>query len=71
MPDHLLAHLKVWRARAEEALADAGSLTDPQARDEMMGIAAGYQRLCQEADLLLQHKKGPGAKSWCPQSDSE
>jgi hypothetical protein len=31
----------------------------------MMGIAAGYQRLCQEADPLLQHKKDSAAKSWC------
>jgi hypothetical protein len=58
MRDHLLDHLKGWRARAEEALADAKSVTDPRSHETMMNIAAGYQRLCQEADLLFRHKKG-------------
>jgi hypothetical protein len=71
MPDQLLDHLRGWRARADEARADAKAVTDPRLRETMMNIAAGYQRLCQEADLLRRHKKGSAPKLWRTRSDSE
>ena len=56
--DNLLDHLKRWRASAQEALADADLLTDPPARERMVDIAAGYERLSQEAERLLGHRTG-------------
>jgi hypothetical protein len=42
-------HAKYWRARAQEALALAEQMRDPEARRIMMEIAAGYERLAARA----------------------
>jgi hypothetical protein len=60
MPENLIGHLERWRASAAEAFADAKTQTDPEARQRMLDIAAGYKKLSQEAELLLGHRKGAG-----------
>jgi hypothetical protein len=40
-----------WRALAEEARAQARTMTDPDARRLMYGIADGYDRLAERAKL--------------------
>jgi hypothetical protein len=56
--DNLRDHLKRWRDHAQEARTDADALTDPWARERMIDIAAGFERLSQEAERLLGHKTG-------------
>ena len=50
----LLARVRDLRARAEQILVQAETMTDAKARDMMRAVAAGYeklaQRLEQEAD---------------------
>jgi hypothetical protein len=60
MPENLIGQLEQWRASAAEAFADAKTQTDPEARQRMLDIAAGYKKLSQEAELLLGQKKGAG-----------
>jgi DNA-binding ferritin-like protein len=55
MPDlMLLARVRDLRARAEEILAQAETMTDADARDMMRAVAASYEKLArrleQEAD---------------------
>jgi DNA-binding ferritin-like protein len=50
----LLARVRDLRARAEEILAQAETMTDAEARDMMRAVAASYEKLArrleQEAD---------------------
>lgn len=41
---------KDWRDRAEEARARADEIHDPRARQIMLEIAAGYDRLAEMAE---------------------
>jgi hypothetical protein len=41
---------KHWRYRAEEALAMAESLTDPEAKQLMLNVAADYEKLAKRAE---------------------
>ena len=50
MPD-LLNNPQNWRKRAAEAQAIARSMTDPDAKRTMLGIAQSYERLAQRAEL--------------------
>jgi hypothetical protein len=63
MPDDLLDHLERWRASAQEMLADADIQTDARTRQRMIDIAAGYERLSQEAELMLGRKRASWQKS--------
>jgi len=56
MPDNMVDHLKGWRRSAEDALAEANSVADPQVRSILLNIAAGYQRLAQQGTLVLGNK---------------
>jgi hypothetical protein len=56
MPDNMVDHLKGWRRSAEDALAEANSVADPQVRIILLDIAAGYQRLVQQGTLVLGDK---------------
>ena len=47
-----------WSDRAEEAGLRAADMTDPQARRQMLMIAAEYRRLAGHADLIAA-KKAP------------
>jgi hypothetical protein len=38
-----------WRAIAADALAAAANATDPEAKDTLLTIAAGYERLAERA----------------------
>ena len=40
-----------WRDRAEGARAMAEQITDPAARDAMLQVAAGYERLAERAAM--------------------
>ena len=51
-----------WSDRAEEARLQAADMTDPQAKRQMLMIAAEYQRLAGHADRTATKKadkKGP------------
>jgi hypothetical protein len=52
MTDHLLSEPQHWRDRAVEALQRADQISDPEAKRAMQDIAAGYERLAQEAERL-------------------
>jgi len=39
-----------WRARAQEILAQAETMSDAEARQTMQEIAAGYERLAQRVE---------------------
>ena len=41
---------KHWRYRAEEARAMAESMTDPEAKQSMLDVAADYERLAKRAE---------------------
>jgi hypothetical protein len=41
---------KHWRSRAEEARAMAESLTDPEAKQLMLNVAADYEKLAKRAE---------------------
>ena len=41
---------KHWRYRAEEARAMAESMTDPEAKQLMLNVAADYERLAKRAE---------------------
>ena len=41
---------KHWRHRAEEARAMAESLTDPEAKQLMLNVAADYEKLAKRAE---------------------
>jgi hypothetical protein len=60
--DNLRDHLKRWRDHAQEARTDADASTDPWARERMIDIAAGFERLSQEAEPLLGRKTGNQAR---------
>jgi hypothetical protein len=50
----LLNNAKYWRERAEEAHVHADHLTDPEAKQIMLGIIDGYLKLSrQSAERLL------------------
>jgi len=42
-----------WRGRAEELIAMAEEAKDPQTKATMLSIAAGYERLAQQAEERL------------------
>jgi hypothetical protein len=44
---------KHWRVRAEEARANAGQMSDPNAKLKMLAIAENYERLAQQAEQRL------------------
>jgi hypothetical protein len=46
-----------WRSRAEEARNIADQMADTHARDTMLGIAAGYDRLAERAAARM--RTGP------------
>jgi RNA polymerase sigma-70 factor (ECF subfamily) len=50
-----------WLNRAEEARAQAKRMITPEARREMLLIAAGYQRLAEHADRTASRKSPPNA----------
>jgi hypothetical protein len=52
MTDHLISEPQHWRDRAVEALQRADQISDPEAKCAMQDIAAGYERLAQEAERL-------------------
>ena len=41
---------KHWRHRAAEARAMAESLTDPEAKQQMLKVAADYEKLAERAE---------------------
>ena len=41
---------KHWRYRAKEARAMAESMTDPEAKQSMLNVAADYERLAKRAE---------------------
>jgi hypothetical protein len=41
---------KHWRHRAAEARATAESLTDPEAKQQMLKVAADYEKLAERAE---------------------
>jgi hypothetical protein len=53
VPDRLGDHLEYWRDRAAEARVRAEALEDPGARQTALEVAAGYGRLCIEAERIL------------------
>jgi hypothetical protein len=56
MPENIFGHLKDWRVRAEKARIDAERQNDLATRQIMTGVAAGYERLVQQAELLLRNQ---------------
>ena len=42
-----------WRERAEEIIALADKVHDPAAKETMLNIAAGYEKLAQRAEERL------------------
>ena len=50
-----------WLNRAEEARAQAKDMITPEARREMLLIAAGYQRLAEHAERTAGRKSPPNA----------
>ena len=42
-----------WRQRAEEMIVLADQASDPTAKQTMLSIAAGYERLAEKAALRL------------------
>jgi hypothetical protein len=48
-----------WLKRAEEARAQARDMVTPEARREMLLIAAGYQRLAEHAERTSGRKPRP------------
>jgi hypothetical protein len=49
----LLNEPEHWRQRAEQMITMADGLTDPVAKETMLSVAAGYERLAQRADERL------------------
>ena len=49
-----------WMERAREAYSEAQELTRPEAKQLMLEIAAGYQRLAQLADERTARQKKSG-----------
>ena len=39
-----------WRSRAAEALQIAGQITNPETKATMLSIAAGYERMAEQAE---------------------
>jgi hypothetical protein len=57
----LLNNVRHWQERAEEARAVAGQLNDQGAKQIMLGIAAGYERMAKLAeDRLARNAAGQG-----------
>jgi hypothetical protein len=51
MPDRkLLALARDLRARAKEILAKAETMSDADARETMLAVAAGYEKLAQRVE---------------------
>jgi hypothetical protein len=48
---------RYWLSRAEDARRQAKEMTHPPAKQEMLRIAAGYQRLAKHADERAAGKK--------------
>ena len=46
----LLNNAQHWRERAEEARGHAEQLTDPNAKEMMLGIAESYEKIAERAD---------------------
>ncbi len=42
---HLIVDIKHWQNRAEEARARAETFSDPDAKQAMLSIAEGYEKL--------------------------
>jgi hypothetical protein len=51
----------LWRARAEEARARAEQRSTPEARDQFLMIAKGYDRLAEMAEARIAATK---EKAW-------
>jgi hypothetical protein len=49
----LLNNAKYWRERAEEAHVHADHLTDPEAKQIMLGIIDAYLKLSRQSASLL------------------
>jgi len=56
-----------WRQRAAHARAQAGNMHDAAAREEMLRIAAYYERLARQA----QDRAAPPAKRGKPATETE
>jgi hypothetical protein len=50
---------KYWRARAEEARAQAGKIRDPKAKQALLGIAANYDQLAERTEAMINSRKRP------------
>ena len=55
-----------WRARADEARAVAGQMTDPETKATMLSIAVGYDSMAERAEkyeaALLELERPPPTK---------
>ena len=57
--EQALLRARHWSDRAEEARLQAADMTDPQARREMLMIAAEYRRLAEHVQERPARKKPP------------
>jgi hypothetical protein len=48
-----------WRARAEEARAQAGKMRDPKTKKALLGIAENYDQLAERAEAIIKSGKPP------------
>jgi hypothetical protein len=55
-----------WRARAQEILTQAETMSDEEARQTMKQIAAGYERLAQRVEQQTRRtgKTQGGSSAW-------
>jgi len=44
---------RLWRERAEEARVHAEQMHDPEARETMLSIAEGYEKMAEHAEQRL------------------
>jgi hypothetical protein len=51
-----------WRMRAAEALATAEQKSNPQIKATMLAIAAGYQRMVEQAEAEMAKASPPRPK---------
>jgi len=49
MPESRINNPEHWRARAEQARAQAEQMADPQAKEAMLRIAKDYEKLAHRA----------------------
>jgi hypothetical protein len=53
MASQIITDIERLRSRADEALARAEQMKDPESRRAMLDIVAGYERLAQRAERQL------------------